>query len=65
MLSATKKELGTTEAELLDAQAQLATVGELVLADGTYVGRVLGAKASPYRVIVFDAGGLYTCAQVV
>ena len=64
MLAATKKELGTTEAELLDAQAQLATVGELVLADGTYVGRVLGAKASPYRVIVFDAGGLYRVAQV-
>ena len=63
-LAATKKELGTAEAELLDAQAQLATVGELVLADGTYVGRVLGAKASPYRVIVFDAGGLYRVAQV-
>ena len=63
-LATTKKELGTAEAELLDAQAQLATVGELVLADGTYVGRVLGAKASPYRVIVFDAGGLYRVAQV-
>ena len=46
------------------AQAQLAKVGEVVLEDGTYVGQVLGAKASPYRVIIFDAGGLYRVAQV-
>jgi multidrug efflux pump subunit AcrA (membrane-fusion protein) len=63
-LTATQEELGTTQAELLDAQAQLAKVGEVVLEDGTYVGQVLGAKASPYRVIIFDAGGLYRVAQV-
>jgi hypothetical protein len=63
-LASTQEELATTQAELLDAQAQLAAVGELVLEDGTYVGQVLGAKASPYRVIVFDAGGLFRVAQV-
>lgn len=63
-LESTQQELGAAEAELLDAQAQLAKVGEVVLADGTYVGPVLGAKASPYRVIVFNAGGLFRVAQV-
>ena len=63
-LSSTQDELGSTQAELLDAQAQLAKVGEVVLADGTYVGQVLGAKASPYRVIVFNAAGLFRVAQV-
>ncbi|HET7236622.1 MAG TPA: hypothetical protein VFK59_09340 [Actinomycetota bacterium] len=63
-LAATEEELGTTQAELLDAQAQLAKVGEVVLEDGTYVGQVLGAKASPYRVIIFDAAGLFRVAQV-
>lgn len=63
-LTETEQQLGTTQAELLDAQAQLAKVGELKLADGTYVGQVLGAKASPYRVIVFNAGGLFRAAQV-
>jgi regulator of replication initiation timing len=63
-LAATEEELGTTQAELLDAQAQLAKVGEVRLEDGTYVGQVLGAKASPYRVIIFDAAGLYRVAQV-
>jgi hypothetical protein len=63
-LASTQEELGTTQAELLDAQAQLAKVGELVLADGTYVGQVLGAKSNPYRVIVFNAGGLFRVAQV-
>lgn len=63
-LAAAQEELGATHAELLDAEAQLAQVGELVLEDGTYVGQVLGAKASPYRVIIFDAGGVYRVAQV-
>jgi ABC-type transporter Mla subunit MlaD len=63
-LASTQAELGTTQAELLDAQAQLASVGEVVLANGTYVGQVLGAKASPYRVIVFNAAGLFRVAQV-
>jgi hypothetical protein len=63
-LTAAQEELGTTQAELLDAEAQLAAVGEFVLDDGTYVGPVLGAKASPYRVIVFNAGGLFRAAQV-
>jgi len=63
-LASTQEELGTTHAELLDAQLQLAKVGEVVLADGTYVGQVLGAKASPYRVIVFNAAGLFRVAQV-
>jgi uncharacterized phage infection (PIP) family protein YhgE len=63
-LSDTQEELGTTQAELLDAQAQLAKVGEVFLKDGTYVGQVLGAKASPYRVIVFNAAGLFRVAQV-
>ena len=63
-LATTQEELGTTQAELLDAQAQLAKVGEVVLEDGTYVGQVLGAKASPYRVVIFDAGGLYRVAKV-
>lgn len=63
-LSSTQEELGTTQAELLDALAQLAKVGEVVLEDGTYVGQVLGAKANPYRVIIFDAAGLYRVAQV-
>jgi hypothetical protein len=63
-LSDAQDELASTQAELLDAQAQLAKVGEVVLADGTYVGPVLGAKASPYRVLVFNAGGLFRVAQV-
>lgn len=63
-LASVQGELGTTQAELLDAQAQLAKVGEVVLADGTYVGQVLGAKATPYRVIVFNAAGLFRVAQV-
>ncbi len=63
-LASTQQELSTTQAELLDAQAQLAKVGEVVLEDGTYVGQVLGAKASPYRVIVFNAAGLFRVAQV-
>jgi multidrug efflux pump subunit AcrA (membrane-fusion protein) len=63
-LSATELDLGTTQAQLLDAEAQLAQVGELVLANGTDVGQVLGAKTSPYRVIVFDAAGLFRVAQV-
>ena len=63
-LESTQQELGSTQAELLDAQAQLAQVGELVLADGTYVGPILGAKQSPYRVIIFNAGGLFRVSQV-
>jgi TolA-binding protein len=63
-LANTEEELGTTQAELLDAQAQLARVGEVVLTDGTYIGPVLGAKASPYRVIVFNAAGLFRVGQV-
>jgi len=63
-LASVQEELGITQAELLDAQAQLAKVGEVVLTDGTYVGQVLGAKASPYRVIVFNAAGLFRVAQV-
>jgi regulator of replication initiation timing len=63
-LAATAQELGTTQVELLDAQAQLAQVGELVLSNGTYVGQVLGAKSSPYRVILFDAAGLFRAAEV-
>jgi hypothetical protein len=63
-VSDTEAELSSTQAELLDAQAQLAAVGELVLEDGTYTGQVLGAKASPYRVIIFDQGGLFRVAQV-
>jgi hypothetical protein len=63
-LDATSAELAKAQAELTDAQAQLAAVGELVLADGTYVGEVLGAKSSPYPVIIFDAGGAWRVAQV-
>jgi hypothetical protein len=63
-LASTEEELGSTQAELLDAQAQLARVGEVVLTDGTYIGPVLGAKASPYRVIVFNAAGLFRVGQV-
>jgi outer membrane murein-binding lipoprotein Lpp len=57
-------QLSQAQAELLDAQAQLADVGELVLKDGDYVGQVLAAKATPYRVILFDAAGLWRVAQV-
>jgi multidrug efflux pump subunit AcrA (membrane-fusion protein) len=63
-LDETTTELAQTQAELTDAQAQLAEVGELVLADGTYVGEVLGAKSSPYPVIIFDAGGVWRVSQV-
>ena len=63
-LGSTQDELGRTQAELLDAQAQLAQVGEVVLEDGTYVGQVLAAKASPSRVLLFDAGGAYRVAPV-
>jgi len=63
-LADTKDKLASTQTQLEDAQAQLAQVGELKLADGTYVGPVLGAKASPTRVIVFNAAGLYRVAQV-
>jgi hypothetical protein len=63
-LKTANADLAETQAELLDAQAQLAKVGELVLTDGTYNGQVLAAKASPYRVILFDAAGLWRVAQV-
>jgi hypothetical protein len=63
-LSTSQDELASTQAQLVDAQAQLAQVGELVLEDGTYIGQVLGAKTSPYRVILFDAAGLFRAAQV-
>ena len=63
-LATTSDELAKTQAELLDAQAQLAKAGELGLKDGTYNGAVLAAKASPYRVILFDAAGLWRVAQV-
>jgi hypothetical protein len=63
-LESTRAELETTQAELLDAQAQLAKVGELVLTDATYTGQVLAAKASPYRIILFDAAGLWRVAEV-
>jgi flagellar basal body-associated protein FliL len=63
-LEATQAELADVEAQLLDAQAQLAKVGELVLEDGTYTGPVLAAKDTPYRVILFDAAGLWRVAQV-
>ena len=62
-LSDTEAGLADTQAQLLDAQAQLAQVGELVLEDGTYVGPVLGAHSSPYRIVIFDAG-LFRVAQV-
>jgi TolA-binding protein len=64
LLDATSTDLAQTQAELTDAQAQLAEVGELVLADGTYVGQVLGAKSNPYPVIIFDSGGAWRVAQV-
>ena len=63
-LDSTEEELTSTGTELLDAQLQLARVGELVLANGTYVGQILGAKASPYRVIVFNDAGNFRAAQV-
>lgn len=57
-------QLADTQAQLTDAQTQLAQVGELELEDGTYVGQVLGAHASPNRVLIFDAAGLFRAAQV-
>jgi multidrug efflux pump subunit AcrA (membrane-fusion protein) len=63
-LASTQEDLSAAEAELLDAQAQLAAVGEVVLEDGTYVGPVLGAKSSPSRIIVFNAGGLFRVSAV-
>jgi outer membrane murein-binding lipoprotein Lpp len=63
-LDDTSAQLSQSQAELLDAQAQLADVGELVLKDGDYLGQVLAAKASPYRVILFNASGLWRVAQV-
>jgi hypothetical protein len=63
-LASTERKLADTEAELLDAQLQLSRVGELILADGTYIGPILGAKTSPYRIIVFNAAGNFRAAQV-
>jgi multidrug efflux pump subunit AcrA (membrane-fusion protein) len=63
-LDDTQAQLADTQAQLTDAQAQLAQVGELELEDGTYVGQVLGAHASPYRVLIFDAAGLFRVGQV-
>ena len=63
-LEKTQTQLAETQTQLTGAQAQLAQVGELKLKDGTYVGQVLGAHASPYRVIIFDAAGLFRVAQV-
>jgi len=63
-LSDTEAQMAQAQAELLDAQTQLAQVGELKLEDGTYVGQVLGAHASPNRVLIFDAAGLFRVAQI-
>jgi hypothetical protein len=63
-LTDTQAQLADTQTQLTDAQTQLAQVGELKLADGTYVGQVLGAHASPNRVLIFDAAGLFRVAQI-
>jgi hypothetical protein len=63
-LSDTQAQLADTQTQLTDAQTQLAQVGELKLEDGTYVGQVLGAHASPNRVLIFDAAGLFRVAQI-
>ena len=60
----TQAELEATQAALLDAQSQLAKVGELRLKDGVYQGPVLAAKVTPYRVILFDSTGAWRIAEV-
>ena len=60
----TQTELEATQAALLDAQSQLAKVGELRLKDGVYQGPVLAAKVTPYRVILFDSTGAWRIAEV-
>jgi multidrug efflux pump subunit AcrA (membrane-fusion protein) len=63
-LTDTQAQLADTQTQLTDAQTQLAQVGELKLEDGTYIGQVLGAHASPNRVLIFDAAGLFRVAQI-
>jgi Skp family chaperone for outer membrane proteins len=63
-LEATQQELDEVQAELDDANAKLAEVGELVLADGAYVGLVLGARSEPFPAIVFQEGTAWRVAEV-
>jgi hypothetical protein len=63
-LKATRQQLDEVQAELDDANAKLAAVGELVLADGTYVGLILGARSEPFPAIVFQDGTAWRVAEV-
>lgn len=60
----TQQELETTQAELDDANATLEQLGELVLADGTYVGPVLSARTEPFPAILFQDGTAWRIAEV-
>ena len=63
-LEATQQELAEVQAQLDDANAKLAAVGELVLADGSYVGPILGARSEPFPAIVFQDGTAWRVAEV-
>jgi len=63
-LEAALAELETTQAELDDANAVLEQLGQLVLADGTYVGPVLSARTDPFPAILFQDGAAWRVAEV-
>jgi hypothetical protein len=63
-LKKTQQDLADTQAQLDDANAKLEQLGELVLADGTYIGPVLGARTEPMPAIIFQDGTAWRVAQV-
>ena len=63
-LEAALAELETTQAELDDANAALEQLGELVLADGTYVGPVLSAGPTRSRRSCSRTARLWRVAEV-
>jgi hypothetical protein len=63
-LDATLSQLEETQAALDDANASLEQLGELVLANGTYVGPVLGARTEPLPAIIFQDDTAWRVAEV-
>ncbi len=63
-LADTQAQLEATQAELDDANATLEQLGEVVLADGTYVGPVLSARTEPIPAIIFQDDTAWRVAEV-
>jgi hypothetical protein len=59
-----QQDLKKTQAKLDDANTKLEQLGKLRLADGTYVGPVLGARTAPIPGIIFQDGTAWRVAEV-